>query len=852
MILTIFFSHFFSILQQAVGSARTCVNPLSRRAESGHYCPPELLAKAKPHVKNEAELVSRAPASSATLQNTLSRDDGAMREQNRAANVKADFPSVISAEVTRKEELDFETKAVSNTHPGDDARPESKALPIKRSFEITNDVRSSDDHGHQNEHILKKVRVSSDVATPTIPDPNADMQNCGTITSSSGNSQLYQADLRIVPLTDEETIQRHIISYGLLIVERDESGKATWICCKLCPIFGCKNRLSSYIKVYMAPFVEKEFLDHVESEHVDIWPAFDKMTPEMKVDCFKGRNLPKPRVFHRRVAVMKSDTQWRRKQLARFPDYERQASNANNSTQESGNGEKLKNEEKKTDFLDNTATTMLSRSHEISGEITSESEPRHLNLLKSDLFDISTRCGRHNLISRDIDANINSLPKSRPETLPPMNNELKHFHDMFTRHSIHPKIGILLLKGSLSDGAQNLSNEERGISFMSPERNDSDNKIQTDNDMCSIWGYEGEWSTNLAEIIFFYLLRGMQPSTISSFLDLMCSDITRPDLIKKPISTQVMNVTNGLCAFGLQLLRICFEDRIYNWGIVLTTKRCPEVGTGGVEVLISFAADTADIYRDIYRIHLLAVRVKIGAGEAVANVLDSVCEDWQTRLLGIWPMVSEECRKAKEVEAGILEWLLKADGVGNDVTIVNEKPQPESNPMYPWVLAKMERSQFFDLVNHNAKRFAPNDEYSVGTVLKEWELLKKMESPSFVDYDRLTFSEAWENCTEVAPLIKRMANGFYLLWCSQPCISPRPNETLTAGMVNEAVNNCTNLPTVVDAGAERVFWAREILQISYGDDGYGNINRVMEIERERVPWGANWNNWTVRQNPFLI
>lgn len=46
--------------------------------------------------------------------------------------------------------------------------------------------------------------VFSDVATPTIPDPNADMQNRGKASSANGTAQLYQAGLEILPFLKEE------------------------------------------------------------------------------------------------------------------------------------------------------------------------------------------------------------------------------------------------------------------------------------------------------------------------------------------------------------------------------------------------------------------------------------------------------------------------------------------------------------------------------------------------------------------------------------------------------------------------------------------------------------------------
>lgn len=87
--------------------------------------------------------------------------------------------------------------------------------------------------------LINAVEAGGDVMTT---NDNSE-SNSWAAAVNSGTSQQTAAATAVDGLDEsEKKVQEYVVSYGLLIVERDRSSRVTWLCCKLCPIFGCKSR----------------------------------------------------------------------------------------------------------------------------------------------------------------------------------------------------------------------------------------------------------------------------------------------------------------------------------------------------------------------------------------------------------------------------------------------------------------------------------------------------------------------------------------------------------------------------------------------------------------------------------
>lgn len=691
---------------------------------------------------------------------------------------------------------------------------------------------------------LKRPRTEAEVRTEIRDTNTGDHQGARVEGGAQNESIISDQETQAQKL--EQAIQEYVISYGLLIVERDKNGKATWLCCKLCPIFGCRNRYKGYIMAYEFPFFPSEFVAHLQHGHAGVWEKFSQMTPQMKAEFLKGKNLPKPEAFRKRVAILKKDELWRRRRLERSTTYK------------SANTSKLS----KVKIFGASTTHRFSDNNRPSNKNHDGNEMLPISdasvLLKepiSSSCDVETeqwtgsddpiyRTGRHRWVSEDNEGDICVEVMMRPSALSDMKRCMEELPMLLVKCKINPKIAIILLKGVLRcvtfDG---VNDEDRALLFSDSKSIGLRDWSQPYKEVFVFSDNEQIWEQEISTAVFFYLIRGVQPSVITTFMNSTCGKITGHGKSKLPMAVQVHKFATGICGLGLQLMRKSFENLFRNWCLVLTTRRCIEVGDGGVEVLISYM----DAKFRVHRIHLVSVRRKIGAGEVVTNVLDSVCDEWRTRLVGIWTTVGGQDVQAKEVEAEVLDWILKADGIGRDVICLNEGLTLENVPMYPWIFARMEKSKFLELVEPNLQRLVTlKHQDLLRTIIEEWETLRKMEPSSETDCEHMWYQAAWETYQSTTPMIMRLANGMRLLWMADDnCVQAPWKGCLEAGVMHWPIGG-EGFADVVDINAERVFWARALLKLRQASDanidGVSESNQSLGLSGVSGVWGANWSN----------
>lgn len=99
-----------------------------------------------------------------------------------------------------------------------------------------------------------------------------------------------------------------LLEYPLLVVERNpKTGYATWVACKLCPLYGSEKRAHSYIYACRWPVCATQMqrmLRHMR-EHKETWSTFCNANAQYRKTMLNDYALPPLHVFIHRVAQLK-------------------------------------------------------------------------------------------------------------------------------------------------------------------------------------------------------------------------------------------------------------------------------------------------------------------------------------------------------------------------------------------------------------------------------------------------------------------------------------------------------------------------------------------------------------------
>lgn len=123
-------------------------------------------------------------------------------------------------------------------------------------------------------------------------------------------------------------------------------------------------------------------------------------------------------------------------------------------------------------------------------------------------------------------------------------------------------------------------------------------------------------------------------------------------------SRDVWNCGNSICAEALMLLWKLHGTSL-NWAFCLGTRRCAELGEGGVDILVQLELE----FGVQVWVHLVAVRGEEGVEEAAKSMLECAIPQWRERLVGLRSGLGEGDVKERGVERRVLEMLKREEGV---------------------------------------------------------------------------------------------------------------------------------------------------------------------------------------------
>lgn len=554
----------------------------------------------------------------------------------------------------------------------------------------------------------------------------------------------------------EEAVQELVQSYGLLIVERDDIGRATWMCCKLCPIFGCKTRKAGYIMAYVLPFDRAEIEKHLKKEHPDQWSHLTLLRPTERPSLLQGKQLPSADIFKKRVVVLKSS--W---------------------------GDK--GERRKISQAPQAQTTPTSQAGPTQALATGPSQPSQ---------PLSRTRVQPNLVVNP--SILHMYPKKNWEPCPDLPESplsplpMSTFPDLIPEDPAHV-FGTMNLQKYSSRGYYD---EDIGVmDLVDAERIFvEDFNVHGDIVKCIVTGplrepdraqYSAEQLgfrqftliVDNVESDAFELIMGPQDMTIamrvlmmlqhgnsleiaSSFVNMELEAADEKVLARTvPTPVMVSRFGNAICCMELEHLRQEMSAMDRNWALVLTSKRCPELGEFGIEILVSYLHPQGYLGKT----HLIGLQDTRDAGALTAQMLDVVCQNWDRRLIGLFRTVREE--KPRLVEDEMYQFLCGRCREGREVMRLSKRTTPKDWPIYPWTFSAMSEEEFIavlDVYQEALTLFMSADE--IQCITAQRTELCHMKPPKEVDEKHLSFQASWANCESRAPHIKILANGLRLLW----------------------------------------------------------------------------------------
>lgn len=630
---------------------------------------------------------------------------------------------------------------------------------------------------------------------------------------NSGSHQSGSAPMNVETRDDlveeERKIQEYVVNYGLLIVERDSAARVTWMCCKLCPIFGCKKRSDNYIMAYGYPFLPSEFETHLNRDHAQLWEMFRKLAPQQKGEYLKGRALPEACHFRNRVDILRNDSNYIRKRKEVL--------------------QRLLPGRTPPDYYNNASA----RPSEAQNKLTPEQQQELRRLhMKNSIFMGLVKARRYPL---------------RQST------RLNDLHDILKSRQINLQIIGLVMKSLLTlkytvvqpDKTAERSDmdiESDGIEIVSVSDVSALEKTErVFSSSCSI-----EMSKS-ACLVLLYLVRGLQPTKVSRLIQA---------LIPSCLPQDVFRNCNEICALSMQYLRNLMSNYKRNWPVVLTLQPCFELGRPAVRVLMSHT----DPLFSIQRYHVVSVLQQNGAGETLAKMLNVICPRWRDRIIGVRNFIADSAdADIKGIGQALLDYLHSTVTQhqkvpdGKECILVHSAAQIELDlntmkdiPIYPLGLQRVSEEVFQVMALAHCKglqdcvvdlqKGSNSADETVMKLVGEHEKLKLTPAAGLIDgapRDVAAFRTAWKPLYYKLPHLFQLATGLRMLWDpTDDTLSEignggrhRPAQDRVNGGTTSSVNgNASDSPAgnsehsedVIDVESEYVFWAQNLTKLMVG------------------------------------
>ena len=640
------------------------------------------------------------------------------------------------------------------------------AMEVEHTNGTSNPITSNTPNG------TTSIRASTPSSAPRTNNNNNNNNN---------NNRNNNADDDLADINDgggeldETTLQACIEQYGLIIVERDATTRAiTWLCCKLCAVFGRRRENASVKKLqcYTAPFYRSKFTQHLTSEHGSLWRRFMRCTAEEKRCYFKGFDVT-PGELRKRVQAAK------------------RARAATEHAPREHTREKVRRARRLMQRLIPGGGVLYTTRRDWTGRTTWRDDDGG-NIVAW----MGTKWGRYGRFR--------------------WKYARKCVHEM----EIEGRVAGLVLQGPFQYGhtrdvADDGSDGGGGIV----------DTVEVHGECVRAMSVIFRETSHRTACILSLLARGVGMRMCVDMLLLAgeaqrvrsgdeteegeiateCESGSDDGTPRKRVQREVEAVANAAMALGLELLKRVLNRNWLNWAVAL---KC-EARYGGVQVCVS----TVDEYANRHWMHLICVFGSADVGEVVA-VLNCVCENWRVRLLGIQSGI-ENGSKLKPVEEAILK-MLRREGGRDDMCVVERQDRVVNRACFPWTLARMGKEEFERLVKCN--------ECALGMALGKARLKALYLQQDYLlsadvcvkaGLEEVALDQAWKMQREEVRECEVLARGLANLWVSGGKWAGDEEMVVREeeGDGGARKRKKGKRKDEVDASLERVLWARQAVKL---------------------------------------
>lgn len=684
---------------------------------------------------------------------------------------------------------------------------------------------------------------------------------------------------------DGHALQDVISKYGLHVVEIDSAtGEVEWLACKFCPLFGAEGRNEKYIMAFGSPFHTFEMQDHLLNRHRAKWVKFRKADDEQRKAFFNAKPLPEQAVFDRRIAELKRSWGFTRSERAANGEkkYARLVQRSGGMTRQTAEPAVKKTSRKRTRsdialfpkgetkqlveaptlasmiddlflFPEHAAAARQITDLVINGDLR-DHHPRNISSLGH--FCVPRRYDPPHMLpvfrTRGLDEDgydqtlspVVLLYLLRGIPLSVIHMLLKDMHELVLRCAINRRKQISQESLSEHDDA---SRHDRGRKCKRPGRAE---RAQLDEDQ----KHDADESSTGEDLHS----ESEKNEFVSSNADYW---VDRLQDVNRELEDMVWNIGNSVCAEGLRILREFTDQYIHNWAILLSTRPCPEMGDGAIELLVLIW----DRPSAPHWIHVVSVRPVDRFAGVVDRIMDCVCENWRARWIGIKSGLSGADSKEKECELSLFEALRKLDGVNPDVKHVSFFDNPERKDIVPYCLPGITGTQLAKIIKsyRMASSWRPtggeaaSEQESEGTAMRihDQELEKKAVLLQIQELENIAGAlteastspeDALVEIIAAAPEAVDILRGLSRAWSTDvPCDGRTVAGCTRTGLVVHSKSKLAE-PTAIDAEAERIFWARSLVRLHAVqhrpvDCSVGPPDYVYEEAASKL-WSGNWSN----------
>lgn len=209
-------------------------------------------------------------------------------------------PTPTTAAASKPAEPPTDQRSLKRAHPRPTTQPivHASAASVEKVAKRRRII-----SGPDSSRPAQSVDASESIPN-VISEQEGEINTAGAGSSrNSSNKGHVSAEKKTSAFKPPDLLQTSLEKYGCIIVSRNKrTNRPEFVACKLCAVFGSDtSRDPDFVKLFNMPCEPRIFRSHVKREHEEHWGKLKDLSPEGRIDYFKGKKLPPFEFFKTKV-----------------------------------------------------------------------------------------------------------------------------------------------------------------------------------------------------------------------------------------------------------------------------------------------------------------------------------------------------------------------------------------------------------------------------------------------------------------------------------------------------------------------------------------------------------------------